>query len=106
MDTHVCCPCPPAAFHKENLLATRWLLNGVPKTAEGIWYEALQMDECKQLLFMERVLFIFDVTKIRAGKAQVIRMNSQQWHQEADIACLAGHVMNLMTSFRTCCFLC
>ncbi|CAK9053386.1 unnamed protein product [Durusdinium trenchii] len=59
------------------------------------------MDECKQLLFMERVLFIFDVTKIRAGKAQVIRMNSQQWHQEADIACIAGHIMNLMTNFRT-----
>ena len=59
------------------------------------------MEESKQLLFMERVLFIFDVTKIRAGKAQVIRMNSQQWHQEADIACIAGHIMNLMTNFRT-----
>lgn len=92
-------PILPAAFRKDNLLAVRWLLNGVPKTAEGVWFDALQMGEFKQLLFMERILFLFDVTKVRAGKAQIVRINSQQWHLEADIACLGGHIMTL-ANFR------
>lgn len=58
------------------------------------------MVEYKQLLFMERVLFVYDITKAKAGRAQRIRMSSQQWLLEADVACLGGHILSLMEVAR------
>ncbi|CAK9038707.1 unnamed protein product [Durusdinium trenchii] len=54
----------------------------------------------KQKLFMDRVLFVFEITKAKAGKAQVLRLSSQQWMAEADVACLAGDILERMESHR------
>lgn len=54
------------------------------------------MDSEKQTLFMERVLFLFEITKAKAGKAQTLRLSLQQWLVEADVACLAGDIMFMM----------
>ncbi|CAK9002335.1 unnamed protein product [Durusdinium trenchii] len=54
------------------------------------------MNEGKQHIFMQRVLFIFEVTKQKAGKAQVLRMPVSQWALECDICCMAGYVLEQM----------
>lgn len=63
---------------------------------EGIFAEMLTMNEGKQHIFMQRVLFIFEVTKQKAGKAQVLRMPVSQWALECDICCMAGYVLEQM----------
>ena len=90
----------PAAFSKETLLNGRWLLGGIPKQAEGIWRDLLEMNEARQHMFLQRVLFLHQVTKTKAGKAQVLRLPPTQWDMEADVACLAGAVLEKMQSFR------
>ena len=49
---------------------------------------------------MQRVLFIFEVARAKAGKAQVLRLSLQHWLQEADISCLAGHILDEMSTRR------
>ena len=90
----------PAAFSRDTLLNTRWLLGGVPRGAEGIWRDLLEMSAGKQHVFIQRVLFIYEITKKRAGKAQILRLPNSQWEEEADIACVAGSVLEKMTSHR------
>lgn len=92
---------PPSAFSRETLLQSRWLLSGVPRGVEGIWYDVLIMTEGKQQLFLQRVLFSFDLAKRKAGKAQILRMSTTEWQQEADICCLGGYVLEKMRSART-----
>ncbi|CAK9107277.1 unnamed protein product [Durusdinium trenchii] len=59
------------------------------------------MTEGKQQLFLQRVLFSFDLAKRKAGKAQILRMSTTEWQQEADICCLGGYVLEKMRSART-----
>ena len=49
---------------------------------------------------MQRVLFSHTVTKKKAGKAQILRLPSHVWELEADVACLAGTILEKMRSFR------
>ncbi len=60
----------------------------------------MEMSETKQHIFMQRVLFSYDITKKRAGKAQILRIPMAQWEQEADICCLGGEILEKMRTFR------
>ena len=93
-------PFCPAAFSRDTLLNSRWLLQGVPRGSEGIWRDILEMDSGKQHIFMQRVLFVHGVTKKKAGKAQILRLPNHVWELEADVACLAGTILQKMQSFR------
>ena len=93
-------PPPLTAFNKDILLSDRWLLGGCPRSAEAVWHDVLKMTIPKQKLFMDRGLFVFEITQAKAGKAQVLRLSSQQWMAEADVACLAGDILERMESHR------
>ena len=58
------------------------------------------MSEVKQHLFVQRILFIHDLTKRKAGKAQTLKVSPSTWELEADIACLAGHIFHHMQTYR------
>lgn len=88
--------CFPAAFAQNTLLADRWLLGGSPPRADGVWHGVLKMDEGKQHCFMQRILFMHDVTKRKAGRAQSLRTPPATWELEADLACIAGHILEGM----------
>jgi hypothetical protein len=90
----------PAAFSRETLLNSRWLLGGVPRDCEGIWRDLLEMNDGKQHLFLQRVILVHTIAKKKAGKAQVLRLPAATWNQEADVSCLAGAVLEKMQSFR------
>ena len=72
----------------------------MPSKAEGFWHEILQVTEVKQHLFIQRILFIHDLTKRKAGKAQTLKVSPSTWELEADVACLAGHIFNVMQTYR------
>lgn len=79
---------------------SRWLLEGFPRGAEGIWFEVLVMNAPKQVLFLERILFLFELKKRKAGRAQILRVSPPEWHTECDICTLGGYVMEAMETAR------
>ena len=99
-DNKLACCCPCAAFARDTLLNARWLLDGCPKGVEGAWRTYLLTNPLKQELFVKRVMFVFEITKRKAGKAQILRLSSQQWDQECDMASLAGACLEAMKCFR------
>ena len=92
--------CHPAAFSQQMLLNGRWLLDGVPSGVDGLWYDVLKMTSAKQYIFISRVLFIYEVAKRKAGKAQILRISPSDWDVEADICCFAADVMESMRVAR------
>ena len=58
------------------------------------------MDAAKQHIFIQRVLFVFELNKRSAGKAQSLRMAKQDWAMECDVSCVCGHVLAQMQQFR------
>ena len=92
----------PAAFGKDTLLNPRWFLDGKPKTAnyDGVWSDVMVMNATSQYIFIQRVLFVFQVNKRNAGKAQTLRLSLGQWLQEADLCCLGVWVMEKMRAER------
>lgn len=91
---------PPAAFHQSTLLGDRWLLGAVAPKADGVWHDILTVDDGKQHVFMQRILFMHNINKGKAGKAQSLRIPQTVWDLEVDLACLAGHVLDAMSSYR------
>lgn len=91
---------PCAVFSRDTLLQSRWFLQEKPKGVEGIWSDILTMNEASQHIFIQRVLFVFDVNKRSAGRAQSLRMSKSDWSLEADLSCLAGYVLAAMRQFR------
>ncbi|CAL1173949.1 unnamed protein product [Cladocopium goreaui] len=49
---------------------------------------------------MQRILFMHNINKGKAGKAQSLRIPQTVWDLEVDLACLAGHVLDAMSSYR------
>ena len=91
---------PFAVFSRDTLLQPRWFLSDKPKGTEGIWSDILKMNDGKQHIFIQRVLFVFEVDKRSAGKAQSLRMSKGDWAAECEAACLAGFVVEEMQKFR------
>jgi len=90
----------PAAFSKENLLNGRWLLGGVPANAEGVWHDTLKTSEFKQFIFIQRILFMFEITKRKAGKAQILRVSQDAWEFECNMCCCAAETLSKMREAR------
>lgn len=60
----------------------------------------LTMSRAAQCIFMQRVLFIFEVSKRSAGKAQSLKLTTAQWMAEADMSCFACYIMETMRTHR------
>lgn len=90
----------PAAFSKENLLNGRWLLDGLPANAEGVWHDILKMNDFKQFIFIQRILFMFEITKRKAGKAQILRVSHDVWEFECNMCCCAAETLSAMRVAR------
>lgn len=58
------------------------------------------MTDSSQLVFLQRILFIFKITQATAGKCQVLRVPLAMWLSEVDICCLACYILDEMRKFR------
>ena len=67
---------------------------------DGLWYNVLKMTSAKQYIFIQRILFIYEVAKRKAGKAQILRISPSDWDSEADMCCFAADVMESMRVAR------
>ena len=87
-----------SAFSREFLMDSRWLLDGLPKTA-GLcahWHSILKMCPSKQAMFLERLFHLHDVQQRRAGRACVTRLSQEQWLAEIDSICLQSYIYDSM----------
>ena len=50
------------------------------------------MNEDKQGLFMDRVLFLHGVALCRAGKASVVKLSIAEWNSECDKMCCISYM--------------
>ena len=78
----------PAAFNRDTIVDTRWLVGGLPKLTNGAWYQILQMTPFKQELFLQRLFHLHDISTRRAGKASLVRLSPDQFSLECDRMCL------------------
>ena len=67
----------------------------------GYWYDLLKMDDAAQHVFLQRILFMFDILKRKAGRCQSLKIPLSTWQFEADLACLVCHVLEEMQNHRT-----
>lgn len=91
---------PCAAFSRDTLLNSRWFLEEKPKGVNGIWGDILQMTQVGQVVFMQRILFIFQVNKRSAGKAQSLRISKAEWNLECDVCSMGSYVLEEMRRYR------
>ena len=90
--THV----PLPAFSLHTLTSNRWLLGQSCVGADAHWHDILLVDPQKQMLFMERILFLHERAYKRSSRAVVPRLALTDWCAEADKMCLAAHVIREM----------
>ena len=87
-----------SAFSREFLMDSRWLLDGMPKTA-GLcanWHSILKMSPSKQSMFLERLFHLHDVQQRRAGRACVTRLSQDLWQAEIDSICVQTYIFDNM----------
>ena len=89
------------AFSKETLLDPRWYLGSSRKGVTGYWYDLLKMDHAAQHVFLQRILFMFEILKRKAGRCQSLKIPLATWQFEADLTCLVCHVLEEMRNHRT-----
>lgn len=87
-----------AAFGRDTLLDTRWLLVASAKSTSGIWHQILRVTEIKQILFLERLLHLHLIQTKRGGKACAVRLSLSEWNIEVDRTCLCGYILEQMHS--------
>ena len=88
---------PLAAFSVATITDTRWLVGGIAKATNGLWYEILLMTPTKQCPFLQRLFFLHDIQVRRGGRASLTRLASeQQWSLEIDRMCLLGFIYERM----------
>ena len=86
----------PAAFNRDTIVDTRWLVGGLPKLTNGAWYQILQMTPFKQELFLQRLFHLHDISTRRAGKASLVRLSPDQFSLECDRMCLQAFILEQM----------
>lgn len=71
---------PCAAFQKDVLHQTRWLLKGTAKNMLGPWVKRSEMTPKGQQLFMERVMFLWYKSLRRSKNG--CRLTPSDWAME------------------------
>jgi len=92
----------PAAFGREHLLSERWLLGSSSKGADGIWHNVLEVQPGKQELFMARILFLHKlaVGRVSVQATSALRLSSEAWETEVELACLGYHCLEAMRNAK------
>eukprot|EP00435_Cladocopium_sp_Y103_P022441 s2836_g5.t1 len=62
-----------------------------------LWHNILTVDDNKQVLFLQRILFLHARASKRGGRAATCRLALGEWNNEVERMCLAFHIMDQMT---------
>ena len=75
-----------AAFGKDTLLCSRWLLQATRAGFSDRWHEILQVTAGKQRFFISRVIFLHNIMlKKQTSKSQPVRLSLSAWMQEVGL---------------------
>lgn len=59
------------------------------------------MTEASQHVFLQRILFMFDINKSKAGRCQSLKVPLATWNLEADLCAFMRYIMEQMRTHRT-----
>ncbi|CAE7769661.1 unnamed protein product, partial [Symbiodinium necroappetens] len=85
-----------ATFTVELMKNSRWLLGACGRSTQPWWKSVETMTPAKQVLFMKRVLFGFQVRRKQVKHIATARLGVEQWEQLVESSCLLQHVLEEM----------
>ena len=83
------------AYSLENVKSYRWHL-GSSGRSEGMWKDILTVNKAKQVCFIQRVHFAFQVRRRQVKAAVHARMHQEQWDATLDGVCFLTWVLECM----------
>ena len=85
-----------SAFSVESMKNSRWLLGAAGRGATPWWKSVEVVSPSKQVLFMERVLFGFQVRKRQVKHVSTARLSLEQWEMLLETSCLLQQILDDM----------
>ncbi|CAE7316153.1 unnamed protein product, partial [Symbiodinium sp. CCMP2456] len=89
-----------SAFNLENIRNGRWLVGSCGRGVSPYWQAVETVTPAKQLLFMERVLFAFNVRKKQVRQLSTARATSEQWELMLESSCLLHQLLEDMKAAK------
>ena len=90
---HACC-CP--AFTVELMKNQRWLLGSGGRSASPWWRAVDVVSPSKQLLFLQRLLFSFQIRRKQVKHVNTARLSVEAWEMLVETSCLGQYVLEEM----------
>lgn len=75
---------------------SRWLLGAVGRSTQPWWKSVETVTPSKQVMFMKRVLFGFQVRRKQVKHIATARLSAEQWEQLVESSCLLQHILDEM----------
>ncbi|CAE7234450.1 unnamed protein product [Symbiodinium sp. CCMP2592] len=88
------------AYSLENVKSYRWHL-GSSGRAEGVWKDIMTVTKAKQVCFIQRIHFAFQVRRRQVKAAMHSRMNQEQWDATLEGVCFMVWVLDCMRAATT-----
>ena len=84
------------AFALENIRNSRWLIGSGGRGVTPYWQSVETVNAGKQLLFMQRVLFVFIIRKKQVKNLATARCSPEQWEMMLETSCLLHQLLEDM----------
>ena len=91
---------PLTAFSLENIRNGRWLVGSTGRGITPYWQAVETVTPGKQLLFMQRVLFTFNIRKKQVRSLSTARCTAEQWELMLETSCLAHQLLEDMKAAK------
>ncbi|CAE7938743.1 unnamed protein product, partial [Symbiodinium necroappetens] len=89
-----------SAYSLEIVKSTRWHLGSCGR-AEGVWKDIMSVNKAKQVCFIQRIHFHFQVRRRQVKAAVHARMNQELWDSTLEGVCFLVWVLDAMRAART-----
>ena len=90
----------PSAFTVESIRNNRWLLGSGGRGTSAFWRSVETVNGGKQLLFMQRVLFTFQIRRKQVRHISTARLATEAWEMLLETSCLMFHVLEEMATAK------
>ncbi|CAE7762057.1 hypothetical protein AK812_SmicGene34282 [Symbiodinium microadriaticum] len=87
-------------FSLENIRNGRWLVGSTGRGITPYWQAVETVTPGKQLLFMQRVLFTFNIRKKQVRSLSTARCTAEQWELMLETSCLAHQLLEDMKAAK------
>ena len=88
------------AYGLESVKSTRWHLGSCGRS-EGAWKDIMTVNKAKQVCFIQRIHFAFQVRRRQVKAAVHARVSQEMWDSTLEGVCFLVWVLDCMRAART-----